>query len=65
MSFSTARLEAEEDSGNTVTTVSLPLVREVGTTGTVLATVEVSVGAMWCEILSLHFCLVAKSHVAI
>ena len=41
VSFSTQRVEVEEDSGNAVTTVQLPLIREVGTTGTILATVEV------------------------
>ena len=42
VSFSTERVEVDEDSGNTVTTVQLPLVREVGTTGTILATIGVS-----------------------
>ena len=42
VSFSTERVEVHEDSGNTVTTVQLPLIREVGSTGTILATVEVS-----------------------
>lgn len=42
VSFSTDRVEVREDSGNAVTTVQLPLVRELGTTGTVLATVQVS-----------------------
>ena len=41
VSFSTGRVEVQEDSGNAVTTVQLPLIREVGSTGTVLATVEV------------------------
>ena len=43
VSFSTDRVEVHEDSGNEVTTVQLPLIREVGATGTVLATVEVIV----------------------
>ena len=42
VSFSTTRVEVQEDSGNPVTTIQLPLVREVGSTGTILATVEVS-----------------------
>ena len=42
VSFSTESVEVQEDSGNTVTTVQLPMVREVGTTGTILATVEVT-----------------------
>lgn len=41
VSFSTDRVEVQEDSGNTVTTVQLPMVREVGTTGTIIATVQV------------------------
>ena len=41
VSFSTQRVEVQEDSGNAVTTVQLPMVREVGTTGTILATVQV------------------------
>ena len=41
VSFSTARVEVQEDSGNAVTTVQLPMIREVGTTGTILATVQV------------------------
>ena len=41
VSFSTDRVEVHEDSGNAVTTVQLPLIREVGTTGIILATVEV------------------------
>ena len=51
VSFSTERVEAREDSGNAVTTVQLPLVRELGTTGTVLATVQVSAQTM-CSILT-------------
>ena len=42
VSFSTTRVEVQEDSGNLFTTVQLPLVREVGTTGPIIATVEVS-----------------------
>ena len=41
VSFSEARVEVQEDSGNAVTTVQLPMVREVGSTGTILATVQV------------------------
>lgn len=43
VSFSTSRVEVQEDSGNFVTTAQLPLVREVGSTGQILATVQVSV----------------------
>ena len=43
VSFSTQRVEVHEDSGNTVTTVQLPLIREVGTRGTIIATVQVEI----------------------
>lgn len=42
ISFSVTQLVVDENTGASFTTVQLPLIREVGTTGTVLATVDVS-----------------------
>lgn len=47
VSFSTDRVEVQEDSGNVVTTVQLPMIREVGTTGTIIATVQVRTGCAY------------------
>lgn len=40
-------MEVQEDSGNVVTTVQLPMIREVGTTGTIIATVQVRTGCAY------------------
>lgn len=40
-------MEVQEDSGNVVTTVQLPMIREVGTTGTIIATVQVRTGCVY------------------
>ena len=42
ISFSVTQLVVDENAGASFTTVQLPLIREVGTSGTVLATVDVS-----------------------
>jgi len=42
ISFSVTQLVVDENTGASFTTVQLPLIREVGTSGTVLATVDVS-----------------------